>query len=53
MTAGTMVLVPPRTGHSIRNTGSEPMVYVSATAPPFDMPPAGSVFAYRHPPGPR
>ena len=53
VTAGAMVLVPPRTGHSMLNTGSEPLVYVSATAPPFDMPPAGSVFAYRDPPGPR
>ncbi len=49
--AGTMILVPPRTGHAIRNTGDEPLVYVSATAPPFDLAPEGSEFGYRSPPG--
>jgi mannose-6-phosphate isomerase-like protein (cupin superfamily) len=44
--AGTMVLVPPRTGHAIRNAGEEPLVFVSATSPPFEMPPEGTVFAY-------
>ena len=48
--AGTLVLVPPRTGHSIRNTGEEPLVFVSATAPPFEMPAMGSPFAYEPPP---
>jgi mannose-6-phosphate isomerase-like protein (cupin superfamily) len=43
---GTMVFVPPSTGHAIRNTGREPLVYVSATAPPFDLPPKGSGFDY-------
>src|ERR687887_2249394 len=33
--AGTAVLIPPGAEHSIRNTGSEPLEYVSATAPPF------------------
>jgi len=33
---GTMVFIPPGTGHAIRNTSSEVLVYVSATAPPFD-----------------
>jgi mannose-6-phosphate isomerase-like protein (cupin superfamily) len=32
---GTLVFVPPATPHAIRNTGAEPLVYVSATAPPF------------------
>jgi mannose-6-phosphate isomerase-like protein (cupin superfamily) len=32
---GTLVFVPPATPHAIRNTGVEPLVYVSATAPPF------------------
>ena len=50
--AGTLVLVPPRTGHSIRNTGEEPLVFVSATAPPFELPPSGSVFEYREEPEP-
>ena len=34
--AGTMILVPPQTLHSIRNVSDEPLIYVSATAPPFD-----------------
>ncbi len=33
---GTLVFVPPATPHAIRNTGAELLVYVSATAPPFD-----------------
>ncbi len=45
--AGTLVLVPPGTGHAIRSRGEEPLVYVSATAPPFELPPAGSVFEYQ------
>lgn len=44
--AGTLVFIPPGTDHAIRNTGGEPLVFVSATAPPFDLPPEGSVFAY-------
>lgn len=47
--AGTMILVPPRTMHAIRNTGGEPLVFVSATAPPFELPPEGSAFAYEPP----
>ena len=47
---GTVVLVPPGTSHSIRNTGEEPLVFISATSPPFEMPPAGSAFAYSPPP---
>jgi mannose-6-phosphate isomerase-like protein (cupin superfamily) len=49
--AGTMIFVPPRTGHAIRNTGEEPLVYVSATAPPFELPPEGSGFEYEPAPG--
>jgi mannose-6-phosphate isomerase-like protein (cupin superfamily) len=33
--SGTLVFVPPDAPHAIRNIGEEPMVYVSATAPPF------------------
>jgi mannose-6-phosphate isomerase-like protein (cupin superfamily) len=33
---GTMVFIPPGAEHAIRNTGSGVLVYVSATAPPFD-----------------
>jgi mannose-6-phosphate isomerase-like protein (cupin superfamily) len=43
---GTLILVPPRTQHSIRNTGDETLTYVSATSPPFDLPPPDSEFAY-------
>ena len=48
---GTMIFVPPSTGHAIRNTGAEPLVYVSATSPPFVLPPKGSGFDYE--PAPR
>lgn len=44
--AGTLIFVPPRTGHAIRNTGDEPLVYVSATAPPFELSALDPVFAY-------
>lgn len=43
---GTLVFIPPGAKHSIRNTGSVSLVYVSATSPPFDMPAPESVFAY-------
>ena len=43
---GTAVLVPPETAHSIRNVGEEKLVFISATSPPFAMPPAGGPFAY-------
>ncbi len=46
VSAGTLILVPPGAGHAILNTGDEPLVFVSATAPPFEMPPGGSPFAY-------
>jgi len=46
---GTMVFIPPRTAHAIRNTSDEPMSYVSATAPPFDAEALDPVFAYRRP----
>jgi mannose-6-phosphate isomerase-like protein (cupin superfamily) len=35
--AGTAIFIPPGTGHAIRNTGDEPLIYVSATSPPFDL----------------
>ena len=34
--ASDLVFIPPKTGHAIRNEGVEPLVYVSATSPPFD-----------------
>ncbi len=36
---GTLVLIPVGKEHSIRNIGEEPLVYVSATTPPFEIPP--------------
>jgi mannose-6-phosphate isomerase-like protein (cupin superfamily) len=47
---GTAILVPPETGHSIRNTGDDRLVFISATSPPFSMPPPDSPFAYSPPP---
>ncbi len=43
---GTAVLVPPGAGHSIRNVGVGKPVFISATSPPFEMPPDDSPFAY-------
>jgi mannose-6-phosphate isomerase-like protein (cupin superfamily) len=47
--AGTLVFIPRGTDHAIHNDGAEPLVFVSATAPPFDLPPEGSIFAYEPP----
>jgi mannose-6-phosphate isomerase-like protein (cupin superfamily) len=44
---GTLVAVPLRTPHAIRNDSDAPMTYVSATAPPFDDAALDAVFAYR------
>ena len=44
--AGTLVFVPPAADHAIRNTSDESLVFISATAPPFELPPEGSPFAY-------
>jgi len=44
--AGTLVFIPSDTLHAIRNTGQEPLVYVSATAPPIDLLTLAPVFAY-------
>lgn len=37
VSAGTSILVPPGTDHSIRNIGEDNLIYVSATSPPFAM----------------
>ena len=34
---GDVVAIPPQTEHWIRCAGEDPLVYVSATAPPEDM----------------
>ena len=44
--AGELVFVPPGTGHAILNTGDEPLVYVSATSPPFELPTQDTGRAY-------
>ena len=44
---GAAILVPPGAEHSIRNVGEERLVFVSATSPPFDMPPENSPLAYK------
>ncbi len=49
VSAGTVVLVPPKTDHYIRNVGHGPLVFVSATSPPFEMPPDDSPFVYARP----
>ncbi len=49
---GTMVFVPPKTDHAIYNPGDEPLIYVSATAPPFLLPPVKTIFSYEPPPKP-
>ena len=36
--AGTMVFIPPASKHAIHNPGPERLTYVSAAAPPFEMP---------------
>ncbi len=44
---GTLIYVPPRTQHAIRNTGDEPLVFISATSPPFQAANLGEGFAYQ------
>jgi len=46
VTEGMLVFIPPGIPHAIRNTGTGQIVYVSAAAPPWDPPPAGSPLAY-------
>jgi mannose-6-phosphate isomerase-like protein (cupin superfamily) len=47
--AGTLVFISPGAEHAIHNPGPDQLVYVSATAPPFEMP--SGEFAYETPPG--
>ena len=49
--AGELVFVPPGTGHAILNTGDEPLVYVSATSPPFELPAQDTGRGYEPAPG--
>ena len=43
---GTLIYVPPGTGHSIKNIGDERLVYVSSTSPPFEIAPGNSAFTF-------
>jgi mannose-6-phosphate isomerase-like protein (cupin superfamily) len=43
---GTLVFIPAGAAHAIRNDGPDPLTYVSATAPPFELPELGSVFSF-------
>jgi mannose-6-phosphate isomerase-like protein (cupin superfamily) len=44
---GTLVFVPPRTAHAIRNVAEEPLVYVSASSPPFPVERSGTTWSPR------
>ncbi len=43
---GTLIYVPPGTGHSIKNIGAERLIYVSSTSPPFEIAPGNSAFTF-------
>jgi len=43
---GTLVFIPPGAAHAIKNTSDEPLVFVSATSPPFDPKELSAYFAY-------
>ena len=44
---GTLVYIPPGAAHAIKNTSDEPLVFVSATSPPFDAKELNAYFAYK------
>jgi mannose-6-phosphate isomerase-like protein (cupin superfamily) len=44
---GTLVYIPPGAAHAIKNTSDEPLVFVSATSPPFNPKELSEYFAYR------
>jgi mannose-6-phosphate isomerase-like protein (cupin superfamily) len=44
---GTLVFIPPGAAHAIKNTGDEPLVFVSATSPPFDPNELDAYFRYK------
>jgi mannose-6-phosphate isomerase-like protein (cupin superfamily) len=43
---GTLVFIPPGAAHAIKNTGEGPLVFVSATSPPFDPEALDAYFRY-------
>jgi mannose-6-phosphate isomerase-like protein (cupin superfamily) len=38
VSAGTLVFIPAGAEHAIHNAGPDELVYVSAAAPPFEIP---------------
>jgi mannose-6-phosphate isomerase-like protein (cupin superfamily) len=46
--SGSLVFIPPRTPHAIRNTGDETLTFVSAASPPIEIAALSDYFAY-HP----
>ena len=48
---GTLVYIPPGAAHAIKNTSNEPLVFVSATSPPFDAKELNAYFRYNEPEG--
>ena len=44
---GMLVFIPPGAAHAIKNTGGEPLVFVSATSPPFDHKELDAYFRYK------
>jgi quercetin dioxygenase-like cupin family protein len=44
---GTLVFIPPGAAHAIKNTSDEPLVFVSATSPPFDPKELDAYFRYK------
>lgn len=46
---GTLIFIPPGAAHAIKNASEEPLVFVSATSPPFDLAELGAYFAYKEP----
>jgi mannose-6-phosphate isomerase-like protein (cupin superfamily) len=43
---GTLVYIPPGAAHAIKNTSDGPLVFVSATSPPFEEKELDAYFAY-------
>ena len=46
---GTLVFIPPGAAHAIKNAGDEPLVFLSATSPPFDPKEMEAYFRYKEP----
>ena len=44
---GTLVYIPPGAAHAIKNTSEEPLVFISATSPPFNSRELSEYFAYK------